>query len=1209
MFFRRVSIPVVLTLTLLLQFLPGTVFSPSPVAAVSCDVAQFIADVTIPDGTSLAPGATYLKTWRLKNIGSCTWSTAYSAVFTGGDQMGAPAVVNLPSSVAPGATVDISVNITAPSAPGHYRGNWKLRNASGSLFGVGAAGAYVFWVDINVNTSYTYGAAYDFVANYASAAWSSGSSVLKVDAPQLENGSTGNPGLLVTPQNVAGGYIQGVYPAFAVQAGDRFQSIVNCAYNAPNCYVNFRLNYQIGAGPVKTLWSFNERYEGLYYRVNLDLSSLAGQSVNFILYVADVPGHGTPSGDQAMWVETKIARSGSGPIIIPPVSTCDKGAFVADVTIPDGSLVTAGTAFAKTWRIRNVGSCTWTTDYALVYVFGDPLGSSTVVNLPASVAPVIPGATADFTVNMVAPSTPGHYRSYWRFRNASGVQFGVGSGMITFFADINVAGLGSNPSTTTITADTPDPSIPGQSVAVSVSVVGSSVTPTGTVVISGADSNCTFPLSGGSGNCDVVFNTSGAKTLTATYSGDSNYTSSVGTASHTVNPAVGAASTTTITADTPDPSTPSQSVAVSVTVSGSGATPTGTVSITGADTNCSITLSSGSGTCNVVFNTAGIKTLTAAYSGDGNYVASSDTESHTVNPLPGAPSTTSIIAHTPNPSTPGQAVTVNVSVSGAGAAPTGTVDITGADNNCTLTLSGGSGSCNVVFSTTGHKILTALYNGDTTYASSSDTEGHDVVTTTALTITNITADTPDPSIPGQVVDVEVTVTGSGTYPTGTVDITGADTNCTITLGADGHGTCNVVFATAGPKTLTAVYNGNINYSSSSDTESHTVSTGLAATATTITSNVPDPSTPGQAVVVSVTVSGAGLPAPTGTVDITGADTNCSILLAGGIGSCSVIFNTTGHKTLTATYSGDWKYAPSSSSSGHTVIKGSTTTTIIIDSPDPSTPTKSVEVEFSVIGAGVTPTGIVSVTGADVNCSITLSGGSGSCNVVFNTIGAKVLTATYSGDANYLGSSDTEDHSVLNVTTTIITSDNADPSTPGEMITVNYTVSGAGPVPTGTVEISGADSTCGAVALVGGSGTCNVVFNTAGAKVLTATYSGDANYVGSVGTANHTVNKGVSTTTLNPVDNPDPSVTYQTVTVSAMVTGAGVTPTGTVGITISGTPAQASTCTVVLVAGAGSCTVVFIVDPASIPSVFTINAAYSGDGNYYESSDTEDHTVN
>jgi hypothetical protein len=384
-----------------------------------------------------------------------------------------------------------------------------------------------------------------------------------------------------------------------------------------------------------------------------------------------------------------------------------------------------------------------------------------------------------------------------------------------------------------------------------------------------------------------------------------------------------------------------------------------------------------------------------------------------------------------------------------------------------------------------------------------------------------------------------------------------------------------------------------------------VSTGKAATATTITSNVPDPSTPGQVVVVSVTVSGAGLPAPTGTVDITGADTNCSILLAGGIGSCSVVFNTTGHKTLTATYSGDWKYAPSSGSLGQTVIKGSTTTTIVLDKPDPSIPTQSVEVGFTVIGAGVTPTGIVSITGADVNCSITLSGGAGSCNVVFNTIGDKTLTATYSGDANYLGSSDTEPHSVKNTTTTTITSDNADPSTPGEVITVSFTVSGAGVAPTGLVQITGADSTCSHSLVLGdaGSFSCNVIFNTAGAKILTATYAGDANYVGSVGTASHTVSKGVSATTLTPVDAPDPSVTYQSVTVSAVVTGAGVTPTGTVGITISGTPAQVSTCTIVLVAGAGSCTVVF-----DALGTFTINAAYSGDMNYFESSATETHTV-
>ncbi len=701
MYFRRVSIPVVLVLTLLLQFLPGTIFAPRPVAAVACDQAQFIADVTIPDGTSLAPGATFLKTWRLKNIGTCNWTTSYSAVFVSGDQMGAPAVINLPSNVAPGGTVDISANMTAPSSLGHYRGNWKLRNASGGLFGVGSSGTSIFWVDIFVSSSSSYGGVYDFVANYASATWSSGGSVQKVDAPQLENGSVGNPGLLVTPQNVAGGYIQGVYPAFAVQAGDRFQSIVNCAYNAPNCYVNFRLNYQIGSGPVQTLWSFNERYEGLYYRLNLDLSSLAGQNVNFILYVADVSGYGSPAGDQAMWVETKIVRSGVGPGPGPIPTTCDRGAFVADVTIPDGSTLAPGQAFVKTWEIRNVGSCTWTTDYALIFAFGTPMGTASVVNLPAAVAS---GVTADFSVNMVAPSTPGHYRSYWRFRNASGQQFGVGSGMITFFADIYVSGSAIPPallpSTTLITLDSPDPSTIGGSVAVSATVSGTGGTPTGTVTLTGADTNCTITLSGGSGSCNVVFSTAGTKTLTAMYNGNATYANSSDTESHTVGPVSGASSTTTITADNPDSSTPGASVAVSVTVSGTGTTPTGTVALSGADTNCTITLAGGSGNCNVVFNTAGNKTITAAYSGDGNYASSTDTENHTVSK---GSSTTTITADTPDPSDMGESVPVSVTVSGAGSTPSGTVAITGADTNCSITLSSGSGSCDVIFTSSGAK--------------------------------------------------------------------------------------------------------------------------------------------------------------------------------------------------------------------------------------------------------------------------------------------------------------------------------------------------------------------------------------------------------------------------------------------------------------------------------------------------------------------------
>ena len=459
---RRVFIPIALVLILLIQPLPGGAFGARPAAAATlCDAGQFIADVTIPDGTAKAPGEAFVKTWRIKNVGTCTWTTSYSAVFVSGAQMGATSPMALPSSVAPGATIDITMNMTAPATAGRYIGHWKLRNASGVQFGLGAGAAYTFLVDINVTATYT--TAYDFAANAGSAAWSSGAGNLtfpgtdgdangfaqSISSPQLENGTTDTvPGLLTVPQKVAGGYIQGKFPAFTVQSGDRFQSIVNCAYNATSCYVTFRLDYQIGT-TVKTFWRFNERHEGLFYRANVNLSSLAGQSVQFILYVQDVSGRGTPAGDRALWGGPKIVRGSSGPTITSgpsptgptptnPPNCTNRGQFIADVTIPDGSSQNAGATFTKTWRIKNVGTCTWTTAYSLTFVYGNAMGASANIPLPASVAPVGPGQTADFSINMIAPTTPGHYLSYWRFKNPAGVQFGVGSGMVTFFADINV---------------------------------------------------------------------------------------------------------------------------------------------------------------------------------------------------------------------------------------------------------------------------------------------------------------------------------------------------------------------------------------------------------------------------------------------------------------------------------------------------------------------------------------------------------------------------------------------------------------------------------------------------------------------------------------------------------------------------------------------------------------------------------------------------
>jgi hypothetical protein len=132
--------------------IPATVAIPTDTLAGSptqvCDNAKFISE-TIPDGTSEPAGVAFTKTWRFKNTGSCTWNTAYAVVFVSGDAMNAPSAVPFTGNVAPGQEVDVAVNMQAPAAPGDYTGAWTLRNASGVLFGLGAANG-PFWIKIKV---------------------------------------------------------------------------------------------------------------------------------------------------------------------------------------------------------------------------------------------------------------------------------------------------------------------------------------------------------------------------------------------------------------------------------------------------------------------------------------------------------------------------------------------------------------------------------------------------------------------------------------------------------------------------------------------------------------------------------------------------------------------------------------------------------------------------------------------------------------------------------------------------------------------------------------------------------------------------------------------------------------------------------------------------------------------------------------------------
>jgi len=132
--------------------------SSSGGASGGCDVAQFVSDVTVPDGEDHAPDTTFVKTWKLRNAGTCSWSTSYSIVFVSGNSMGGPASQTLTGTIAPGTTIDISVNLTAPHETGSYTGYWTLKNATGQTFGDS------FYVQIDVTGNGSSGSGNTFSA-------------------------------------------------------------------------------------------------------------------------------------------------------------------------------------------------------------------------------------------------------------------------------------------------------------------------------------------------------------------------------------------------------------------------------------------------------------------------------------------------------------------------------------------------------------------------------------------------------------------------------------------------------------------------------------------------------------------------------------------------------------------------------------------------------------------------------------------------------------------------------------------------------------------------------------------------------------------------------------------------------------------------------------------------------------------------------------
>ena len=333
--------------------------------AVARDEASYVADVTIPDGTIVQPGETFVKTWRVRNSGTTTWTTGYSLRFVSGDQMGAPNSVPVPREVKPGEVVDLSVTLRAPAQPGRHRSTWKLANAAGKAFD------FEQYAEIQVPRVVSPATRLDelrFVADVTvpdESAVEAGQTFVKTWRVRNSGQTTWGQGyeLAFFGDEQMGGPTS--VPLPAAQPGEVVE--VSVTLTAPQT-----------PGLHRSTWK--PRTPG-------------GQFFEFDLYaLIRVPSPAEPS---AQFSELS---------------------YVADVTIPDGATLQPGEAFVKTWRVRNTGTAPWGAGYTLAFFADNKMDGPDAVPLPSAQ----PGETVEVSLMLSAPQTPGLHKSTWKGRDPQG---------------------------------------------------------------------------------------------------------------------------------------------------------------------------------------------------------------------------------------------------------------------------------------------------------------------------------------------------------------------------------------------------------------------------------------------------------------------------------------------------------------------------------------------------------------------------------------------------------------------------------------------------------------------------------------------------------------------------------------------------------------------------------------------------------------------
>ncbi|MGA3211566.1 MAG: Ig-like domain-containing protein, partial [Terriglobales bacterium] len=654
--------------------------------------------------------------------------------------------------------------------------------------------------------------------------------------------------------------------------------------------------------------------------------STIGQSVTF---TASVTGGGSPTGTVGFTANGVAITGCSGLMLASGIAQCATSALSV------GSDAIVATYSGDTNNTGSSGVLTQIVNQA-----------TTTTTVASSINPSTSGQSVTFTATVIGGfSSTGTVSFATNTETISGCSavtlasgqaqctssiLPVGSDSIvaTYSGDTNNTGSSgtlmqvvNKTSTTTGLVSSQNPSTVGQSVTFTAAVSDGS-SPTGTVrfTASGAAiSGCSaVALASSQAQCTTSSLPAGSDSIAATYSGDSNNAGSSGTLTQVVNHAT---STTTVTSSA-NPSTSGESVTFTATVAPAGPpTPTGTVGFTSNGTaisGCSaVTLSaSRTATCTTSVLPVGTESIKAAYSGDSDYSSSSDALAQVVNRAASATTLTS----SANPSTVGESVTFTATVAPAGPPmPTGMLSFTA--NGITITgcaaatlSSSLTATCVTAALPVGTESIIATYSGDSNYLGSTSSSVSQVVDKIVTSTALVSA--TNPSTSGQSVVLTATVSG-GMSPTGTIGFTAngaAISGCGSVALASSRAQCTTSSLPVGDDTIMAVYSGDSNNAGSSGVLIQAVnSTTRTATTMTLASSQ-NPSTYGQLVTLTATVSPAGPPAPTGTVAFASNGTAISGCSGEAVSSahtatCSTSALAVGTGTIAATYSGDPYYLP------------------------------------------------------------------------------------------------------------------------------------------------------------------------------------------------------------------------------------------------------------------------------------------------------------